>query len=146
MTVVAHGPQRVELKATLRSPGLVILADTYYPGWRLTIDGKPAPIYRANRLMRGAAVPAGEHVLVYSYEPQSFRIGAIVSGVSLIALLALAVTSRQGPGLAPRRGQSDDEGRLPRTGVLPSQVSSEGPRSDGGTGPAIADPRGLRRK
>jgi hypothetical protein len=89
VTVVEHGPQRVELRATLKSPGLVILADTYYPGWRLTIDGKPATIYRTNRLMRGAAVSAGTHTLIYTYEPGSFRIGVIASGAGLLALLAL---------------------------------------------------------
>jgi len=83
-------PQRVELRASLDQPGLVILADAYYPGWRLTIDGKPAPIFRTNRMMRGAAVPAGEHTLVYTYEPGSFRIGAIVSAMGAIVLLALA--------------------------------------------------------
>ena len=47
-----------ELVATLERPGLVILADAYYPGWTLTVDGQLAPIYRTNRLMRGAAVKA----------------------------------------------------------------------------------------
>lgn len=89
VAVIKYGPQRVELLASLDRPGLVILADTYYPGWRLTIDGKPAPIYRANRMMRGAAVPAGEHTLVYTYEPGSFRIGAIVSLVGAIVVLIL---------------------------------------------------------
>jgi hypothetical protein len=93
VVVVAHGPQRVEIKATLERPGLVILADAYYPGWRLTIDGKPAPIYRANRLMRGAAVPAGEHVLVYTYEPRSFRIGLFISVGGVVALLIWAGSS-----------------------------------------------------
>ncbi len=69
VAVIKHEPQRVELRASLDRPGLVILADTYYPGWRLTIDGMPAPIFRANRMMRGAAMPAGEHTLVYTYEP-----------------------------------------------------------------------------
>jgi hypothetical protein len=95
VTVVEHEPQRVELKAVLRRPGLVILADTFYPGWRLTIDGAPAPILRANRLMRGAAVPAGEHTLVYTYEPGSFRLGAIASAVGLMALAAQVVASRR---------------------------------------------------
>ena len=85
-------PQRAELEASLESPGLVILADVYYPGWELTIDGKPAPIYRVNRLMRGAAVPAGTHRLVYSYAPRSFLVGRVVSilGLGVLALLALA--------------------------------------------------------
>ena len=78
VAVISHEPQRVVLKAVLNQPGLVILADTYYPGWSLTIDGRPAPIYRANRVMRGAAVPAGKHTLVYTFEPQSFSWGAII--------------------------------------------------------------------
>ena len=63
------------------------------PGWRLTIDGKTAPIFRANRMMRGAAVPAGEHTLVYTYEPVSFRIGAIVSLAGAMVLLILGCSS-----------------------------------------------------
>jgi hypothetical protein len=89
VTVVKHEPQRVELRASLDRPGLVILADAYYPGWRLTIDGKIAPIFRTNRMMRGAAVPAGEHKLVYTYEPRSFALGAVVSLAGAIALLAV---------------------------------------------------------
>jgi Bacterial membrane protein YfhO len=95
VTVVEHRPQRVILRAALERPGLVILADTYYPGWQLTIDGKRAPIYRANRMMRSAAVPAGLHTLVYVYRPASFSIGATISVVGLCALLAVAWRSRR---------------------------------------------------
>src|SRR5579883_3657818 len=94
VAVIQSQPQRVELRATLDQPGLVILADAYYPGWRLTIDGRPAPIFRANRLMRGAAVPAGQHTLVYTYEPLSFRVGAIVSIGGLIVLVGLVWSAR----------------------------------------------------
>jgi len=89
VTITARAPQRVELRARLHQPGIVILADTCYPGWRLTIDGQPAPILRANRMMRGAAVSTGEHQLVYRYDPWSFRIGAGVSFLGLTALLVL---------------------------------------------------------
>ncbi len=104
VVVVKHDPQRVELLARLDRPGLVILADTYYPGWRLTIDGKSEPIYRANRLMRAAAVPAGEHTLVYSYEPASFRVGVILSTAGLIVLTALAWSTEKKPSALPRVG------------------------------------------
>jgi hypothetical protein len=100
--VVEHKPQRVELRASLERPGLVILADAFYPGWRLTIDGKPAPIFRANRMMRGAAVPEGPHTLVYTYEPAPFRIGAILTLAGLVLLLALAGWSRKDPPAIPR--------------------------------------------
>ncbi|MDX2037097.1 MAG: hypothetical protein SFX72_10630 [Isosphaeraceae bacterium] len=79
--IVSRDPQRVELEARLVENGIVILADTLYPGWKLEIDGKPAPILRTNRLMRGALVEGSPqpHRLVYSYDPNSFRVGRILS-------------------------------------------------------------------
>jgi len=90
-------PQRVELDVKLESPGLVVLADIYYPGWELTIDGVPAPIELVNRAMRGAAVREGRHHLVYTYAPRSFRIGLILSAVGLAATLAFAAVCYRQP-------------------------------------------------
>jgi hypothetical protein len=91
-------PQQAELEATLQSPGLVILADVVYPGWELTIDGKSAPIYRVNRLMRGAAVPSGTHHLVYNYAPRSFKFGAALSLVGLVILALATIACALRPG------------------------------------------------
>ena len=87
VTITRYAPQRVELTAVLNHPGLVVLADTFYPGWHLTIDGAPAPIYRTNHAMRGAAVKAGTHRLVYTYEPDSVKAGL---GLSIAGMIALA--------------------------------------------------------
>ena len=94
VAITHYEPQRVELVANLEHPGLVILADIDYPGWYLTIDGVPAPIYRTNRLMRGAAVKAGRHTLVYTYNPASFRIGGALSIAGLLVLAALVPWAR----------------------------------------------------
>jgi hypothetical protein len=111
-------PQRVEIEADLERPGIVVLADVYYPGWELTIEGKPAPIYPVNRLMRGAAVPAGRSHLVYTYSPRSFRVGRVVSlsGLGVLALLALVFSLRPvdpivgpQPQPAPREPRSDEK-------------------------------------
>jgi uncharacterized membrane protein YfhO len=91
VTITKYEPQRVELTANLKQAGLVILADVFYPGWKLTVNGKPAPILRANRLMRGAAVRAGTSHLVYTYDPESFRLGGAVSLASLAVLLMLTL-------------------------------------------------------
>lgn len=97
VSVHAAGPQRVELDVTLERPGIVVLADSYYPGWALTVDGEPAPILRANRMMRGAAVESGRHRLVYEYRPLTFALGRIVSGVGLAILVGLLAWSRRRP-------------------------------------------------
>jgi hypothetical protein len=97
VTVARYDPQRVELEAVLNQPGLVVLADVDYPGWRLTIDGEPAAVYRVNLLMRGAAVGAGRHRLVYTYEPLSFYWGRWVSAAGMIVFFALAAFFRRCP-------------------------------------------------
>jgi uncharacterized membrane protein YfhO len=90
-TIARADPQRIEIRADLRRPGLVILADVFDPGWHLAIDGDPAPMYRTNRMMRGAFVSPGKHTLVYTYRPDTFRGGAVVSLVGLIVLVGLTL-------------------------------------------------------
>jgi hypothetical protein len=94
--VAYPSPQRAVLDAVLESPGLAILADLYYPGWELTIDGKPAQIYRVNAAMRGAAVTAGTHRLVYAFAPGSFLAGRVLSiaGLGVLALSGIACALR----------------------------------------------------
>ncbi len=86
VTVRYPSPQQAVLEANLESPGLIVLADIYYPGWELKIDGAPARIYSVNGIMRGAVVGKGPHQLVYTYVPRSFHLGAILSIVGLVAL------------------------------------------------------------
>jgi hypothetical protein len=103
--VTYPNPQRAELDVTLDQPGIVVLADVYYPGWKLTIDGHPAPIIPVNRLMRGAAVDAGPHHLVYTYDPFSFRLGCIITLAGAVTWVVLAsfCAFRPQRQVAPRR-------------------------------------------
>lgn len=63
----------------------LFLSDTYYPGWKVTLDRKPSPIYRANYAFRGAMVPAGKHTVTFTYQPNSFTVGIIGSVAGIIA-------------------------------------------------------------
>lgn len=95
--VVSRSSDRVELAAEVKgAPGLVILSDVYYAGWKLFLDGEEVPIFRVNRMMRGAIVPPGVHRLVYVYEPASVRLGAGLSLVGLLGLGGLAFAARRG--------------------------------------------------
>ena len=87
--ITSYASKRVELDVELEKPGFVVLAEVYYPGWKLTINGDECPIYRANRMMRGAAVKAGKHRLVYSFEPKSFFYGKIAGAAGLASLVVL---------------------------------------------------------
>jgi hypothetical protein len=110
-TVTLEEPQRVELTAVLRSPGLVVVSDMYYPGWTVTVDGHPAEIFRTNRAMRGVTLPAGRHRLVFRYTPLSFRIGTGLSLLGLISLAVLFAWTRREPASFSDRSTSPDFAR-----------------------------------
>ncbi|MEK7785296.1 MAG: YfhO family protein, partial [Chloroflexota bacterium] len=74
---------------TLEQNGYVVLSDTYYPGWRVFVDGEPQPLLRANYLFRAVAVPAGQHEVVFEYAPLSATVGLAVSIVSLVIWIGL---------------------------------------------------------
>ena len=95
--IVVDDDQKVVIEASLTSPGLVVLADIDYPGWELYIDGKRTPIHRTNRMMRGAAVPSGNHRLVYVYNPMSARLGRAISVSGIVLALGLALWCQQNP-------------------------------------------------
>jgi hypothetical protein len=97
VTVTYPSPQQAALEVDLESPGLVILSDVYYWGWELTIDGSPAPVYRVNGSMRGAAVSSGHHRLVYTFRPLLFRIGGLVSIAGLAVLIVLGWAYARSP-------------------------------------------------
>jgi len=69
--------------------GFVVFSETWYPGWRAFVDGKQAPIYRADFLFRAVPVPAGEHSVVMVFRPWWWPVGGMVSAAALLALVAL---------------------------------------------------------
>ena len=101
MVVTRYLPEDVELRVRTEQPGLLVLADTWYPGWIATVDGVPAPILRANYLFRGVPVPAGEHVVTMRFQPASLRTGLLVTAVAAVGLLLLLLV-----GLLLRRGKA----------------------------------------
>jgi Bacterial membrane protein YfhO len=78
---------RVEVATDSFAPSLLVLADNYYPGWRAEVDGRAARIMRVNYNQRGVALPAGRHLVTFSYQPGSVLAGLLVSGLSLMLLL-----------------------------------------------------------
>jgi hypothetical protein len=75
------------LRATLEHPGLLVVSDAYYPGWRVSIDGAPARLHRVNVMMRGVEVPAGEHEVVFRFRPASLATGCLLSAVASLAVV-----------------------------------------------------------
>jgi uncharacterized membrane protein YfhO len=82
--IVAHRPNKVTMDVDTATPGLLVLTDTYAPGWRAFLDGEATPVYVADHAFRAIVVPAGAHRVEFVYRPLSFWIGA---GISVLAVL-----------------------------------------------------------
>jgi hypothetical protein len=90
---VTNDPERVVLRVHATKPGFLHLTDQYFPGWRATVNGTPAPILRANFLFRAVEVPAGDSLVEFRYVPMSLYLGAAVSLLSGLALGAALIVS-----------------------------------------------------
>jgi hypothetical protein len=87
---VVRGTNWLRIEAASRSDGILVVNDSFWPGWRATIDGKEVPIWRADFLVRAIPWPAGKHVLEMQYDPPEVRIGWAISLIGALALTALS--------------------------------------------------------
>jgi len=85
--IVSYEAEKAVLTATSSGPGLLVLTDLHYPGWKATVDGREVPIERVNYLLRGVQLQAGTHRVEFTYEPASFRAGWIISLIATLAVL-----------------------------------------------------------
>jgi hypothetical protein len=92
-----YKPDRLEYKYHSAKPGVVLFSEVYYPhGWKSLIDGKPVDHFRANWILRGMEVPAGEHTISFYFEPDGYLTGRWVATIcsGLLLLLFLFILFR----------------------------------------------------
>lgn len=80
-------PNEVVLHSESNRAALLVLTDTFYPGWSATIDGAPVAIGRANLLFRAVPVSAGKHLVRFNYLPPCFLTGMALAGAALLLLM-----------------------------------------------------------
>lgn len=102
-TYRATGPQAAQVEVDAPGPALVVVRNVHDPGWRATVDGRPAPVLVADALIQAVPVPAGRHTVELWYDDPWIGYGLLGSGLSLVGLLgaAFAIRARRSSG---RRG------------------------------------------
>ncbi len=95
--IINDEEQKVIIKVSAPHPGYLVLADTYYPGWRAYLEDKTeVRIVRANYNFRAVPLSAGNHTVTFSYQSEGFRRGLRISLVSLSVIFGLLVYWRLG--------------------------------------------------
>lgn len=77
----------IEIEATSSNGGFLVLTDTFYPGWRVFIDGKKSKIYCANYIFRAVEIPKGNHLVRFEYKSFFYAVGKTLSVISIFCLI-----------------------------------------------------------
>ncbi len=108
--IVKYTNNHVDVQASLNGSGILVLADSFYPGWRVYVDGNETKILRANFLFRGVPLTAGQHLVEFRYQPRSFTIGLSISLITLCGIflwsVALSLLKRRTTAESIKAGNS----------------------------------------
>jgi hypothetical protein len=87
-----YKPNYIKYNSTTTKEGIAIFSEIYYDkGWNAYVNGELKPHFRANYVLRGMKIPAGNHVVEFKFEPAVYHVSeriALASSVVLLLLLA----------------------------------------------------------
>lgn len=104
----SYAPNRLEYHSKAARENVAVFSEVFFPwGWTATVDGKELPIGRVNYVLRALRVPAGEHDIVFTFDPKSLKVTntiaiASVSVIYLLCLLALFLSFRKSKKEKPK--------------------------------------------
>ncbi|MHC5538027.1 YfhO family protein, partial [Singulisphaera rosea] len=80
-------PGQIHVSTQSGSRQLLVVSESFHDGWRLTVDGREAPVIRVYGDFLGALVGPGRHLVTFDFHPASLRNGMVTSALGLILLL-----------------------------------------------------------
>ena len=83
--IIEEHRNSLKVESETETDGWLVISDTYYPGWKASIDGQPTEIYRANHTMRAVKLAAGRHMVSFVFAPPILRIASYIALVALAA-------------------------------------------------------------
>ncbi len=98
VSLVEDLPESLRLQVSTDAPAILVIRDTFFPGWHATVDGRDAPVWRADLLFRAVPVPAGDHVVDLTFRQRTFEVGLAISGVAALVAVALLVVPATAAG------------------------------------------------
>ena len=95
---------QISFETEAEQPAMAVVAQSYYHLWKVTVDGSPARLWRANHAFQAVEVPAGRHSVILRYDDGGFRLGTWISGLTLLGLAGTWAAGRN-----PRLVHSESE-------------------------------------
>ncbi len=129
-TSIQYSINEVVIDVETEAPGVLVLADSYFPGWKAYIRPQGAgekqetevPIFRADGNFRAVPIPAGQHTVRFKYTPMSFKLGLYVSFMG--GMIILLLVGFWGWGRFYRESEDDHTVRRVAKNTLAPMVAS----------------------
>ncbi len=86
---------RLRLHTTSEADAVLVVSEAHFPGWRVTVDGRPAPLLRADGALLAVRVPSGAHEVEFVYHPEALLIGGVISALALLLTVGLVGGDRR---------------------------------------------------
>jgi len=90
---VSETNNRLGLLVETKENNLLVLSDTYFPGWKVFVDGREEKIFRGNYNFRAVPLTPGTHRVEFVYDPWSFKLGAGITFLGIMGFLGLALVA-----------------------------------------------------
>ena len=85
-----YRPDHLTYNYSIGKDMIAVFSEIWYDkGWKAYVDGEEIPYFRANYILRAAALPGGNHTLEFKFEPTSYILGEKISLLASILLVAL---------------------------------------------------------
>jgi hypothetical protein len=100
--IVSYASSRVEVWVPAGAPGLLVLTDTFYPGWDATVNGTSSAIFPTDVAFRGVALGPEESTVVFSYQPRTAVLGWGIAALAVLTIFSFALFLRYRRGRQSR--------------------------------------------
>ena len=95
--LTSYTPNRLVYETDNSGDAVAVFSEIYYPdGWQVSIDGQPAPLGRADYILRALHIPAGKHTVEMRFDPQSLHVteGIAYTALALMVIGVIAIVWR----------------------------------------------------
>ena len=122
----ANDPDQLTIRVETEAPGLLVVADTWMPGWSAKVDGRVAPILRGNHAQRVIPLPrAGRHEIVLIFRPPGLPTGLAISAASALIWIAIWGYARSSHRRSTKDHGSPEADQREPTWMLPFRFQGD---------------------
>lgn len=93
--VLEYTPGHMLLRVNADRRALLVVSESWYPGWHATLDDQPVEVLRSNYLSQGVVVPQGSHIVEMDYHSDALNLGAVLSVLGVVGTVGLGVWARR---------------------------------------------------